>query len=52
MRPASSNRAMTASSRPMKKRDPNDVTDQCMDIERENLALKEKENLLEREITK
>lgn len=29
-----------------------DINDKCHDLEKENLTLKEKENLLEREITK
>jgi hypothetical protein len=32
--------------------DDDDINDRCMDLEKENLTLKEKENLLEREIIK
>lgn len=35
-----------------KNKEGDDINDRCHEIEKENLGLKEKENLLEREITK
>ena len=52
MRPASANKMAYGIHKPHKKGDPGEIIDKCMDLEKENLTLKEKENLLERELTK